>query len=154
MAHLLLFGLGYSGRQITAKLAAAGWQITTTRRQPVGPSIAFDDAANVRAAIASATHILSSVPPADGKDPVLSRYGAEVEKCSARWIGYVSETGVYGDTGCAYVDETAAIGGGRRTMRVQADLGWQPLRRDVRVFRLTGNYAHGRSPQDSPSHRA
>lgn len=148
MAHLLLFGLGYSGRQITAKLAAAGWQITTTRRQPVGPSIAFDDAANVRAAIASATHILSSVPPADGKDPVLSRYGAELEKCSARWIGYLSATGVYGDTGGAYVDETAPVGGGRRTMRVAADLGWQTLRPGVRVFRLPGIYGPGRSPLD------
>src|SRR3546814_4341812 len=125
MAHLLLFGLGYSGQRITAKLAAAGWQITTTRRQPVGPSIAFDDTAKVRAAITSATHILSSVPPADGKDPVLSHYGAELEKCYARWIGYLSATGVYGDTGGAYVDATAPVGGGRRTMRVAADLAWR-----------------------------
>src|SRR3546814_11704475 len=93
-------------------------------------------------------HILPSVLPADGKDQRLSHYGADLEKCSARWIVYLSATVVYGDTGGAYVDETAPVGGGRRTMRVAADLAWQALRPGVRVFRLPGIYGPGRSPLD------
>ncbi len=138
--------MGYSGQRIAARLAAKGWQITATKQQAEGPSIAFDDDANVRKAIASATHILSSVPPADGGDPVLSRYGEHLRRSAAQWTGYLSATGVYGDTGGAYVDETAPIGGGRRNMRVAADREWQAIRPDVRIFRLPGIYGPGRSP--------
>src|SRR3546814_18910490 len=89
MAHLLLFGLGYSGQRITATLAAAGWQISTTRRQPVGPSIALDHPPKVRAAMPSATHLLSSVPPAAGPAPALSPPGDELATCTARCTSYL-----------------------------------------------------------------
>lgn len=65
-----------------------------------------------------------------------------------RWVGYLSSTGVYGDTGGAWVDESAEIGGGRRSARVAADLRWQALRADMRVFRLPGIYGPGRSALD------
>jgi len=108
--------------------------------------LAFDDEAGVRAAIASATHILSSVPPdAEGHDPVLTRYGADLAQAPARWIGYLSSTGVYGDIGGAWVDESAAIGTGRRSARAEADVAWGALRPDVRRFRLPGIYGPGRS---------
>src|SRR3546814_3708956 len=70
---------------------------------------------------------------AEGADPVLALYGGDLRQAPARWIGYLSATGVYGDTGGAYVDETAPVGGGRRTERVATDLEWQALRKDVRV---------------------
>ena len=148
MPNLLLFGLGYSGARIKAALEEEGWTVTGIRRQAAGDVIGFDDAASVRAAIAGATHILSSVPPAEGADPVLALYGGDLRQAPARWIGYLSATGVYGDTGGAYVDETAPVGGGRRTERVATDLAWQALRKDVRVFRLPGIYGPGRSPLD------
>src|SRR3546814_18333695 len=85
---------------------------------------------------------------AEGADPVLALYGGDLRQAPARWIGYLSATGVYGDTGGAYVDETAPVGGGRRTERVATDLAWQALRKDVRVFRLPGIYGPGRSPVD------
>ena len=44
-------------------------------------------------------------------DPVLTRYG---DALGGEWLGYLSSTGVYGDTGGAWVDESAATGGGRR----------------------------------------
>src|SRR3546814_5235230 len=72
MPNLLLFGLGYSGARIKAALEEEGWTVTGIRRQAAGDVIGFDDAASVRAAIAGATHILSSVPPAEGADPVRS----------------------------------------------------------------------------------
>ena len=83
------------------------------------------------------------MPPADGGDPVLARYG---DALTHGWLGYMSSTGVYGDTGGAWVDETAPIGGGRRGDRAECDGQW--LARGARVFRLPGIYGPGRSALD------
>jgi nucleoside-diphosphate-sugar epimerase len=91
--------------------------------------------------MAQATHILSSVPPLVDGDPVLGTYGDAIR---AEWIGYLSSTGVYGDTGGAWVDETAPLKG-RRESRNEADQDWQALSPNVRVFRLPGIYGPGRS---------
>ncbi len=79
---------------------------------------------------------------------MLERYGSALQAAPAKWIGYLSSTGVYGDTGGAWVDESAPIGGGRRSARAAADLEWQKLRDDVSVFRLPGIYGPGRSALD------
>ena len=142
--HMLIFGLGYTTSRLAARLRGQGWRVTATRRQADGDVLAFDDI-RVPAAIASATHIVSSVPPADDADPVLTRYGAVLAAAPAHWVGYLSSTGVYGDAGGAWVDEATPLGTGRRSARVAADLGWQALRDDVRVFRLPGIYGPGRS---------
>lgn len=109
---------------------------------------AIADEAGVAAAIGRATHILSSVPPDGDGDPVLARHGRAIAESGARWIGYLSSSGVYGDTGGAWVDEGSPIGTGRRTARAAADLAWQALHPAVRVFRLPGIYGPGRSPLD------
>ncbi len=146
---MLIFGLGYTATRLADRLRAEGWQVIATRRAAGPDVLAFDDAGGVRAAIASATHILSSVPPdAEGRDPVLERYGPLVTGAPARWIGYLSSTGVYGDTQSAWVDETAPTGTGRRSARAQADAAWLALRADVSVFRLPGIYGPGRSALD------
>jgi len=104
----------------------------------------FRDGAAVRDALTRASHVLSSVPPAantdHGADPVLGRYGTDL---SQEWLGYLSSTGVYGDAGGAWVDESAETGSGRRTARAEADLKW--LGRGARVFRLPGIYGPGRN---------
>ncbi len=144
--HLLIFGLGFTTGRLAHRLRAGGHKVTATSRSGAPGTISLDsDEAAV--AIAGATHILSSVPPTDGIDPVLSRHAASLVSSPARWIGYLSSTGVYGDTGGAWIDETAAMGG-RRTDRVVADQAWQALRPDVRMFRLPGIYGPGRSAVD------
>jgi nucleoside-diphosphate-sugar epimerase len=148
MPRMLIFGLGYTASHLAARLRADGWQIAATRREPDGEAIAFADTDAVHTEIAAATHILSSVPPADDTDPVLARYGAALAGAPAAWVGYLSSTGVYGDTGGAWVDESAPVGHGRRSARAAADLAWGALRPDVRVFRLPGIYGPGRSPLD------
>lgn len=140
MASLLLFGPGYVGVRLAARLAADGWQVMAISRNE------SEDA--VGSALSAATHILSTVPPGEDGDPILNRYGPLIARAPARWIGYLSSTGVYGDTGGAWVDESAPIGTGRRTARAQADLAWQGLRDDVSLFRLPGIYGPGRSPLD------
>lgn len=144
--RMLIFGMGYTASRLADHLRSQGWQVTGTRRAESDDAIAFGNQDAVLAAIAEATHILSSVPPLQaGGDPVLDLYGDAIAQSEAKWIGYLSSTGVYGDTGGAWVDESAAIGRGRRTARADADRDWQALRPDCCVFRLPGIYGPGRS---------
>lgn len=145
---MLILGLGYSAGRLADRLLGQGWRMTGVRRACDAHSLAFDDEAAVRAAIASATHILSSVPPEGDGDPVLLRYGNAIRAAPARWIGYLSSTGVYGDAAGAWVDEASPVGTGRRTARAAADIAWGALREDVRRFRLPGIYGPGRSALD------
>jgi len=150
--------MGYTATRLADRLRADGWLVTGTRRMSAGDAVAFDDETAVLTALENATHILSSVPPmGDGDDPVLQKYGAAIAASAVSWTGYLSSTGVYGDTGGAWVDESAPVGEGRRTARAQADLAWQALRHDVRVFRLPGIYGPGRSAlervTDGKAHR-
>lgn len=143
--RLLIFGLGYTAARIAAAVTARGDAAVATTRDGRDGTLRFDDTPSIQAEIARATHILSSVPPGENTDPVLAAYGHALARTSA-WLGYLSSTGVYGDVGGAWVDETAPIGAGRRSARAQADADWLGL--GARVFRLPGIYGPGRSPLD------
>lgn len=130
---LLIFGPGYTGERIVLAAETRGWSVTRIGRATLDHDLP------------PATHILSSVPPDDQGDPVLRRHGAALA-ASGAWLGYLSSTGVYGDTGGAWVDESAPTGTGRRSTRAAADADWLSL--GARVFRLPGIYGPGRSPLD------
>ncbi|MCH7957709.1 MAG: SDR family oxidoreductase [Proteobacteria bacterium] len=162
--RLFCFGLGYTARVLAAALMGEGWTVAgTCRDEAARADLAadgidaflfdrdrpLDDAA---AALGGATHLLSSVPPDADGDPVLARHAGAVAAVEGlAWAGYLSSTGVYGDTGGAPVDESAAVNPtserGRR--RAEAEGGWLELRRaagvPVHVFRLSGIYGPGRS---------
>jgi nucleoside-diphosphate-sugar epimerase len=146
MSHLLIFGLGYTAGRLAEALRARDWRVDATGR---AGNLDFGDNAAVRAAMARASHILSSVPPdrASGADPVLAAYG---EALGGKALFYLSSTGVYGDKAGAWVDEAtptiAETGEGRRNARAEADLAWLGL--GARVFRLPGIYGPGRSALD------
>lgn len=135
---MFIFGLGYTAKRIAAALEADGWRVIATGRDG---ALDFADTDAVRARLPEASHVLSSVPPDDGADPVLARYGPDLR--DAPWLGYLSSTGVYGDAAGAWVDETANTGGGRRKARAEADDRWCAW--GARVFRLPGIYGPGRS---------
>ena len=140
---MLIFGLGYSAGVLAGRIRHQGWTVRATGRSG---DLDFADPDAVESALADSTHVLSSVPPEPGGcDPVLEAYGDALAGCGG-WLGYLSSTGVYGDTGGAWVDESAPIGTGRRTARAEADLAWQAL--SARVLRLPGIYGRGRSPLD------
>ncbi|WP_299195451.1 SDR family NAD(P)-dependent oxidoreductase [uncultured Erythrobacter sp.] len=142
MAHLFIFGLGYTAKRIAAAMEARGWSVDATGS---AGNVDFADGAAVRSALGKASHVLSSVPPdrSSGLDPVLEAFGSELGK---RWLGYLSSTGVYGDAQGAWVDESSPTGTGRRNARSEADAKWVEL--GARVFRLPGIYGPGRSALD------
>ena len=139
---MLIFGLGYTASRVASALRAQGWHVDATGS---AGNLTFDDESAVREALTRASHVLSSVPPdrESGGDPVLECYGDALGGC---WTGYLSSTGVYGDTAGAWVDESSPIGAGRRSARSQADASWMEL--GARVFRLPGIYGPGRSALD------
>ena len=140
MKRLFIFGLGYTAARIATALTERGWEVVSTGS---AGTLRFDDAGSVRLALADADEVLSSVPPGADGDPVLMTYGNALV---GKPLTYFSSTGVYGDTGGAWVDESAPTGMGRRTARAEADAEW--LARGARVLRLPGIYGPGRSALD------
>jgi nucleoside-diphosphate-sugar epimerase len=166
MSTLFCFGLGYTAGFLARALAAEGWRIAGTNQDEArcerlaGEGFVMHCFAPGRPlaapALAGATHLLISVPPDETGDPVLSAHAADlVALRSIRWLGYLSTTGVYGDRGGAWVDETDALApsGERGRRRVAAEAQWLALRRQaglpVHVFRLAGIYGPGRSALDT-----
>jgi nucleoside-diphosphate-sugar epimerase len=150
--NLLLFGLGYSGRAIAREAVSRGWAVTATTRGGADPEpgvrlIPFEAAAQ---AIAAATHIVSTAAPDENGDPVLARYAAALAQAPARWLGYLSTTGVYGDAQGEWVDETTPPhpGSPRTCRRVEAEAAWAGLGKPLAIFRLAGIYGPGRSMLD------
>jgi nucleoside-diphosphate-sugar epimerase len=142
---LASFGVGYVGSALAEAMAAEGLPVVGITRAN------FAEAGPV---IAAATHLLSTIPPDDAGDPVLLCHRAAIASAPRlRWIGYISTTGVYGDRGGGWVDETSepAPGSDRGRRRLAAEKAWRGLadRRAVDLFRLAGIYGPGRSPFDS-----
>lgn len=166
--RLFVFGLGYSALALAELLRPLGWAVAGTTRGP-------DKAAALRArgiepflfdrgrpldnpgkALAGTTALLATVPPDGQGDPVLDEHAADIAGLSAlTWAGYLSTTGVYGDTGGAWVDETSPLNpvGERGRRRVEAERGWLDLLHrhgtPVHLFRLPGIYGPGRSAIDN-----
>lgn len=158
--RLFCFGLGYSARRLAARLAADGWSVAGTARDPAAaatpegwPLHRFDRGHPLDpAALAGATHVLVSVPPDDAGDPVLDTHGADLAaRRGIAWIGYLSTTGVYGDRGGAWVseDDAPAPRTGRARRRVAAEAAWRAHDPAAHVFRLAGIYGPGRSAIDA-----
>ena len=164
--QLFCFGLGYSALALARRLIASGWSVTGTcrsadrqaRLRAAGfAAVLFDRDRPVDVALLDGiTHLLVSVPPDAAGDPVLEMHGHDIAVLPAlSWLGYLSTTGVYGDRGGGWVDETAALlpTGERGRRRVAAEQGWLDLWRGhgvpVHIFRLAAIYGPGRSAFDA-----
>lgn len=154
--RFFLFGLGFSGRVIARELVARGWSVAGTTRSgeavevPGIETFAFDrDHPLPEAALAGATHVLSSVPPDGEGDPVLDVMGEALARLNPSWLSYLSTTGIYGDHGGGWVDEDTPVNPSleRSRRRAAAETGW--LARQAQVFRLAGIYGPGRSALDN-----
>jgi len=169
--RLVVFGLGYSARRLAQRLLARGWRVAGTVRSAEKAdhlraggidAHVFDRGhplADPAALLDGATHLLSSVPPdrEGDRDAVLDHHGDAIAARAGQlaWVGYLSTTGVYGDRGGGWVDETSALRptSERSGRRAHAESRWRALHRDhgaaVHVFRLAGIYGPGRGPVES-----
>ena len=151
MTHLLAFGFGYTARALARRLA--GWEVTGSSREG-GDGVLRWPGSDMRAGLDRATHLLISTAPGPEGDPVLAGLGAEIAQRAGRfvWVGYLSTTGVYGDSAGGWVTEDSprrpATERGR--LRVKAEDQWLGLWREtglpVHIFRLAGIYGPGRGP--------
>ncbi len=157
-----MFGLGFSGLEIAKLAIQRGWQVGGTcrsaekakRLQAFGiDTHVFDGTAALDPdRLAKASHILCTIAPGKDGDPALASCGAALG--GARWLGYLSTTGVYGDRGGGWVDETSvpAPSQPRSIDRLAAEHAWQALGEAagtaVDIFRLPGIYGPGRSALD------
>ena len=160
--HLLSIGHGYTARALARRLLPLGWQITGTTRSDLKADVMrqaglrpliwqVDDLGE---ALATTTHLLSSVAPEDGHDPVLAAERGTIAAAAPhlKWVGYLSTTGVYGDHGGGWVDETTPLTPTTRRGRdrVAAEADWQALAEEtglpLHIFRLAGIYGPGRGP--------
>jgi hypothetical protein len=163
--RLFCFGLGYSARALAGGLAPGEWKVAGTAMTPEGTAalerdgfqaFLFDGAAPLAAgALDGATHILVSIPPNAKGDPVASLHGRDIAALKGlQWLGYLSSTGVYGDSGGRQVDESSALKPTceRSRRRVAAEAAWLKMAGTaglpVHVFRLAGIYGPGRSVLD------
>jgi nucleoside-diphosphate-sugar epimerase len=159
---LFCFGLGYCATALARRLKRRGWRITgTVRNEAAGALLAsegfaclrFDDRQAVSAALSRHDHLLISIPPADSGDRVLDLYRDALSGSgsSFRWIAYLSTTGVYGDRGGGWVDETSELRPAteRGKKRLAAERAWLALHVEhglpVHIFRLAGIYGPGRN---------
>lgn len=157
MAKVLLsFGHGFSARALTPLLLADGWRVIGTTRSEEKAKALRAEGVEARVwpgvdlckDIAAASHVLTSVSPTDAGDAVLAEYADELRSGSFDWVGYLSTTGVYGDHGGGWVDETTPLTPStkRGQLRVWAEAEWQALGLPLHIFRLAGIYGPGRGP--------
>ncbi|MCY3878113.1 MAG: SDR family oxidoreductase [Rhodobacteraceae bacterium] len=158
MPFLLSIGHGYTAKILSAVLSREpGWRIIGTTRNACRCAAVTGSGADcmiwpgdgIGEAIAEATHILISVPPDTGGDPVCRALGhlmASADKLV--WVGYLSTTAVYGDRAGGWVnEEDRLLPSTRRGMaRVRAEADWQALDLPLHIFRLAGIYGPGRGP--------
>lgn len=154
--RMLVLGHGYSAGFLTALLLAQGWQVIGTTRQDIARVAAAGATPlrwpgqedTIRDAISQADAILiSAAPTADG-DPAFNAFAKDIATSPARWVGYLSTTGVYGDRGGDWVDEESDLTPAtlRGQQRVRAEAAWHSLPVPLHIFRLAGIYGPGRGP--------
>src|SRR5690606_38786808 len=164
MNRLFCFGLGYTALALARRLIAEGWSIAGTTRTAdkrarlaaagieVHPFDRDRPLAHAAAALEGTTHLLTSIPPDEAGDAVLDHHLADLRACATlQWVGYLGTTGVYGDRGGAWIDESAPVAPSmpRTRRRAAAETRWLRSGLPVHVFRLAGIYGPGRNALDA-----
>jgi len=160
-----VFGAGFSGQAFAREIAGSAEFIGgTTRSAEKASALAqcgmtpflFDGSvltSEIASALASVTHLVISIAPGEDADPAfLAARETVLEAMPAlEWIGYLSTVGVYGDHGCAWVDEQSGCRpvSRRSAARLDAEERWRALGEErgcpLAVLRLSGIYGPGRN---------
>ena len=107
----LILGCGFSGSFFAKKIRQLGCTALTSSRSAKKDtnSFIFDSENGIvpnKKIFDGVTHILSCIPPdKNGNDPVLRSLKNKLKSLSLEWVGYLSTTGVYGNTKGDWVSE-------------------------------------------------
>ncbi len=149
----LVFGGGFSGNYFAKSIRKLGCRaLTSSRSFNNDPnSFIFNSENNLiprDSIFEGVTHILSCIPPdKNGKDPVLKSMKNKINGISLKWIGYLSTTGVYGNTNGDWVSEEDQPNPlqERSQKRLNCEKEWINSNLPLQIFRLPGIYGPGRS---------
>ena len=149
----LILGCGYSGTYFAKTIKKLGCTVlTSSRSEKKDPdSFLFNSEIGIipaKKTFDGVTHILSCIPPdKNGKDPVLSSLKNQLKSLSLEWVGYLSTTGVYGNTKGDWVSEIDNPNPfqERSHKRLNCEKEWLESGLPVQIFRLPGIYGPGRS---------
>ena len=155
-SKLIIFGGGFSGQRIASLARHLGTKVLCSRRKEnsKGADFIFNADKEVPNEIfEGATHVLSCIPPLpSGKDPVLNKLKTQLlNSKNLKWVGYLSTTGVYGDTKGEWVNENTSPNPQqeRSIRRLSCEKQWLETNLPVQILRLPGIYGPGRSAFES-----
>ncbi len=149
----LILGCGFSGSFFAKTIKKFGCTVLTSSRSTsrVPNSFVFNSengtVPNAKI-FDGVTHILSCIPPdKNGNDPVLESLQSKLRDLPLEWIGYLSTTGVYGNTKGGWVSEIDQPNPiqKRSFNRLNCEKQWIESGLPVQIFRLPGIYGPGRS---------
>ena len=154
---ILIFGAGFSGKKIAIEMRNAGFEAFTSSRSVKYDKWSFLYDSNNNdlppdELFKGVTHILSCMPPnKDGSDPLLSKLENKLLDLNLEWAGYLSTTGVYGNTFGEWVSENDPANPiqERSKRRLLCEEKWINTSLPTQIFRLPGIYGPGRSTLDS-----
>jgi len=149
----LILGCGFSGSFFAKTIRKLGCTaLTSSRSENRDPnSFVFNSENNIvpdKKIFDGVTHILSCIPPdKNGNDPVLGSLQSKLQSLSLEWVGYLSTTGVYGNTEGDWVSEIDQPNPlqKRSHNRLNCEKEWIESGLPVQIFRLPGIYGPGRS---------
>ncbi len=155
-SKVIIFGGGFSGQRIASVGRHLGAKVLCSRRRKnsQGADFVFDSDKKISNEILNgATHILSCIPPLlSGEDPVLNQLKTQlINSKSLKWVGYLSTTGVYGDTKGEWVNENTSPNPQqkRSIRRFSCEKQWLETNLPIQILRLPGIYGPGRSAFES-----
>ena len=146
-SKLIIFGGGYSGQKIASVGRNLGLKVLCSRREKGsnGADFIFNtDEKFSNEILEGATHVLSCIPPfLNGEDPVLSKLKTQLLNSKRlKWVGYLSTTGVYGDTNGKWVNENTPPNPQqeRSIRRFSCEQEWLETKLPIQIIRLPGIY--------------
>ena len=149
----LILGSGFSGSFFAKTIRQLGCTaLTSSRSENKDPNSFVFNSENRKVPnekiFDGVTHILSCIPPdKNGNDPVLKSLKNKLKSLSLEWVGYLSTTGVYGNTKGDWVSEIHEPNPfqKRSYKRLNCEKEWIESGLPVQIFRLPGIYGPGRS---------
>ncbi len=154
---IFIFGLGYVGFSLGKLLIKNGWKVYSTKtnvKHLKDTKISnikifeFNNSKKIpdlKLILNNCTHLLSTIGPISGYDPVLKFHRNEIKTFNG-WIGYISSTSVYSSSGSNWIDEETLPKpiSNQGINRLKIENEWKNIS-SLEIFRLSGIYGPNRN---------